>query len=52
MRILRISSPFERVVGTVDGNVMRLAISAVGGGESLGCFTLEHGNNGVVRKCL
>jgi hypothetical protein len=31
---------------------MRLAISAVGGGESLGCFTLEHGNNGVVRKCL
>ena len=41
-----------RYVGTVNGNSMRLAISAAGGGESLGSFTLEHGKNGVVRKCL
>jgi len=38
--------------GRVSGKTMSLTISAATGGEALGSFSLEHGKNGVVRKCL
>jgi hypothetical protein len=41
-----------RFAGRVTGTSMSLTISAAAGDEPLGTFNLEHGKNGVVRKCL